>query len=278
MALHGREKVGVLLVNTGTPSAPESKAVKRYLAQFLMDKHIAPMNRFIWWFILHLAILPKRSVASAEKYRKIWTPEGSPLLVTHKALAAALEARLESEGFDAPVRIAMNYGEPPIKKAFREFRELECDRIVVLLGGRVAEQLEFDDISTGASNDLQRATKLAHDMIAKYGMNERIGAVAYDDDSEIFVGRDYERTRSYSEQTAAEIDAEVRKTVDRAYAHCTQILTEHHEKLQEIAQWLLEHETMSRSQFEACMQALPIPEKQEGLLAGEEKTDGAEED
>ena len=148
------------------------------------------------------------------------------------------------------------------------------DRIVVLLGGRVAEQLEFDDISTGASNDLQRATKLAHDMIAKYGMNERIGAVAYDDDSEIFVGRDYERTRSYSEQTAAEIDAEVRKTVDQAYAHCTQILTEHHEKLQEIAQWLLEHETMSRSQFEA----LPIPEKQEGLLAGEEKTDGAEED
>ena len=152
------------------------------------------------------------------------------------------------------------------------------DRIVVLLGGRVAEQLEFDDISTGASNDLQRATKLAHDMIAKYGMNERIGAVAYDDDSEIFVGRDDERTRSYSEQTAAEIDAEVRKTVDQAYAHCTQILTEHHEKLQEIAQWLLEHETMSRSQFEACMQALPIPEKQEGLLAGEEKTDGAEED
>ena len=152
------------------------------------------------------------------------------------------------------------------------------DRIVVLLGGRVAEQLEFDDISTGASNDLQRATKLAHDMIAKYGMNERIGAVAYDDDSEIFVGRDYERTRSYSEQTAAEIDAEVRKTVDQAYAHCTQILTEHHGKLQEIAQWLLEHETMSRSQFEACMQALPIPEKQESLLAGEEKTDGAEED
>lgn len=132
MELHGREKVGVLLVNTGTPSAPEPKAVKRYLAQFLMDKHIAPMNRFIWWFILHLAILPKRSVASAEKYRKIWTPEGSPLLVTHKALAAALEARLESEGFDAPVRIAMSYGEPPIKKALREFRELECDRIVVL--------------------------------------------------------------------------------------------------------------------------------------------------
>ena len=121
------------------------------------------------------------------------------------------------------------------------------DRIVVLLGGRVAEQLEFDDISTGASNDLQRATKLAHDMIAKYGMNERIGAVAYDDDSEIFVGRDYERTRSYSEQTAAEIDAEVRKTVDQAYAHCTQILTEHHEKLQEIAQWLLEHETAASS-------------------------------
>ena len=72
-------KWGVLLVNTGTPLAPEPKAVKRYLAQFLMDKHIAPMNRFIWWFILHLAILPKRSVASAEKYRKTLDPRGLAL-------------------------------------------------------------------------------------------------------------------------------------------------------------------------------------------------------
>ena len=140
------------------------------------------------------------------------------------------------------------------------------EEIVTLLGGRVAEQIVFDDISTGASNDLQRATRLAHDMIAKYGMSDAIGAVSYDNGDEIFVGRDYERTKSYSEQTAGAIDAEMKKVVDAAYARCEQILQENAEKLQAVAEFLLAHETMSRKQFEACMQGAVIPETAESFF------------
>ena len=150
------------------------------------------------------------------------------------------------------------------------------ENIVSLLGGRVAEALEFDDVTTGASSDLQRATHLAHDMIAKYGMSERIGAVSYDNGDEIFVGRDYERTKSYSERTGAEIDAEMKRVIDEAYARCETILKENYEKLKEVAAFLLEHESMSRRQFEACMKNEPIPETAEGFFdAAREDTDQA---
>ena len=150
------------------------------------------------------------------------------------------------------------------------------ENIVSLLGGRVAEALEFGDITTGASNDLQRASRLAHDMIAKYGMSERIGAVSYDNGDEIFVGRDYERTKSYSERTGAEIDAEMKRVIDEAYARCETILKENYEKLKEVAAFLLEHESMSRRQFEACMKNEPIPETAEGFFdATREDTDQA---
>ena len=150
------------------------------------------------------------------------------------------------------------------------------ENIVSLLGGRVAEALEFGDITTGASNDLQRASRLAHDMIAKYGMSERIGAVSYDNGDEIFVGRDYERTKSYSERTGAEIDAEMKRVIDEAYARCETILKENYEKLKEVAAFLLEHESMSRRQFEACMKNEPIPETAEGFFdAAREDTEQA---
>lgn len=140
------------------------------------------------------------------------------------------------------------------------------EQIISLLAGRIAEQLEFDDISTGASNDLQRATRLAHDMIAKYGMSERIGAVSYDNGDEIFVGRDYERTKSYSEKTGGEIDAEMKRVIDEAYSRCTDILKENYDKLTKIAEFLLENEYMSRKQFEACMNGEEIPEKAESFF------------
>lgn len=140
------------------------------------------------------------------------------------------------------------------------------EEIISLLAGRVAEQLEFDDISTGASNDLQRATNLAHDMIAKYGMSERIGAVSFDNGDEVFIGRDYERTKSYSEKTGGEIDAEIKRTIDEAYGRCTEILKEHYDKLTQIASFLLEHENMSRRQFEACMNNEAIPEQAESFF------------
>ena len=141
------------------------------------------------------------------------------------------------------------------------------EEIVALLGGRVAEQLEFKDISTGASNDLQRATALAHDMVARFGMSERIGAVSFDNGGEIFVGRDYERTKSYSEQTGAEIDDEIRREVNEAYTRCTELLTANLDKLDRIAEFLLAHETMSHGQFEACMKGEPIPDEAESFFA-----------
>ena len=141
------------------------------------------------------------------------------------------------------------------------------EEIISLLGGRVAEQLEFSDISTGASNDLQRATSLARDMVARYGMSERIGAVSFDNGGEVFIGRDYERTKPYSEQTGGEIDEEIRREIDNAYHRCTDILSANRDKLTQIAEFLLVHETMSRGQFEACMKGEPIPEEAEDFFS-----------
>lgn len=138
--------------------------------------------------------------------------------------------------------------------------------IVSLLGGRIAEHLQMDDISTGASNDLQRASSIARQMVARYGMSDKLGAVVYDDDGEIFVGRNYEKTHSFSDHTASVIDEEVKATIDRAYAQCSQILTEHSDELLAVADHLLAHEHMSRTQFEACMAGLPIPAEEESLF------------
>ena len=132
--------------------------------------------------------------------------------------------------------------------------------IVALLGGRVAEQIEMDDISTGASSDLSRATSTARDMVAKYGMSAKLGAVVYDDGGEVFIGRDYEKQKSYSERVAGEIDDEIHDLVQEAYGRCTEILEAHREKLVQIAEYLLAHDNMSRAQFEAAMEGRPIPE------------------
>jgi cell division protease FtsH len=135
------------------------------------------------------------------------------------------------------------------------------DRIVSLLGGRVAEDLFLGDISTGASNDIDRASKLARDMVARYGMCERLGTVSYLGDGEVFIGRDYQNTKSYSEKFAGTIDDEVKLLIDKAYAHCKQILTDNEERFNAVVEFLLEHETMSGAQFTACMEGRPIEEQ-----------------
>ena len=127
------------------------------------------------------------------------------------------------------------------------------EEIVGLLGGRVAEALFVGDISVGASNDIDRATKLARDMVARYGMCEKLGTVSYDSGDEIFVGRNYEKTKGYSEKVAGTIDDEVKALIDKAYDHCVSILKADEEKLHQIVQFLLEKETMTGSQFEQCM-------------------------
>ena len=128
------------------------------------------------------------------------------------------------------------------------------ETIVSFLGGRVAEAQKLCDISTGASNDLQRATGIARDMVAKYGMSDSIGPVSYAGGQEVFIGRDYEKTKPYSEQTAGQIDAQVQKIMREAYQRCEQILRDHAERLDKIAGFLMENENMSRAQFETVMQ------------------------
>ncbi len=139
------------------------------------------------------------------------------------------------------------------------------ENIVAFLGGRVAEQLLLDDISTGASNDLQRATGIARDMVSRYGMSARLGPVSYADDGEIFVGRDYEKQKSYSERVAGEIDDEVAEIMQAAYKRCTEILQAHSDQVEEVGAYLLEHDTMSRDQFEAAMAGKPIPQGRGGF-------------
>ena len=134
------------------------------------------------------------------------------------------------------------------------------EMIVGLLGGRVAEELFLKDISTGASNDIDRASKLARDMVARYGMCQKLGTVSYTGGDEIFVGRDYEKTKSYSEKVAGTIDDEVKAIVDKAYAQCAQILERDADKMRIVVEFLMEHETMTGSQFAQCMAGQQITE------------------
>ena len=126
------------------------------------------------------------------------------------------------------------------------------DRIIVMLGGRVAEELTMDDISTGASSDIQRATDIARQMVTKYGMSEAIGPVSYDDGGEVFIGRDFAHSKAYSEKTAADIDAEVKHIMTLQYQKTEQILTENMAVLTRVAEKLLEKETIDGQEFEEC--------------------------
>jgi len=140
------------------------------------------------------------------------------------------------------------------------------EQIVGLLGGRVAEALFLNDISTGASNDIDRASKLARDMVARYGMNEALGTVSYLSGGEVFIGRDYQQTKSYSESVAGTIDREVKLLIDKAYKHCEEILKKDEAKLKAVVDYLMQHETMTGDQFAACMADQEIGEASETAL------------
>ena len=147
----------------------------------------------------------------------------------------------------------------PRDDSFNLTRNQMYEEIVSLLGGRVAEALFLQDISVGASNDIDRASKLARDMVARYGMCEKLGTVSYMGGDEVFIGRDYQTTKGYSEKVAGTIDDEVKLLVDKAYDHCAKLLRENEAKVMEVVEFLLAHETMSGAQFAACMEGNPIP-------------------
>ncbi|WP_397357987.1 ATP-dependent zinc metalloprotease FtsH [Oscillibacter sp.] len=144
---------------------------------------------------------------------------------------------------------------PQEDRSYMSKRYLE-EQIVALLGGRAAESLVLGDISTGAGNDIQRATRIAHKMVATYGMSEKLGTVSFESGhDEVFLGRAMGQGRSYSEQIAAQIDEEVRRIVTAAYDRCEMILREQRSQLDSVANFLLAHETMTRQEFLTVVEA-----------------------
>ena len=132
------------------------------------------------------------------------------------------------------------------------------ESIVVSLGGRVAEEIVFGDVTTGASSDIDRASKLARDMVARYGMCPALGTISYHSNDEVFIGGSYGKTKSYSEKTAGTIDDEVKKLMDRAYDQCHKLLSENLDKLKAVADYLMIHENMNGDQFAACMEGRAV--------------------
>ena len=149
------------------------------------------------------------------------------------------------------------------------------DNLVSMFGGRVAEALALNDISTGASNDLQRATEIVRDMVIKYGMSDSIGPVVYDSgNGEVFLGKDYGHVNNYSEATSARIDAEVEKIMREAYNRTVEILSEHFDKLELVANVLLEKEKISGEDFESLIKNGVLPSSDEQEVSAPENNDG----
>ncbi len=135
------------------------------------------------------------------------------------------------------------------------------EQIIHLLGGRAAEKLTLDDISTGASNDIQRATDIAREMVTKYGFSEKLGPVNYSSSDEVFLGKDFTSKQAYSEETANEIDEEVKAIVEEAYDAAITILEEHIDQLKAVAEGLLEIETLDGEQFRALFNGEKTPKE-----------------
>ena len=159
---------------------------------------------------------------------------------------------------------------PPVEdKSYMSKKGME-EEIVSLLGGRVAEHLIFGDISTGASSDIQRATNMARSMVTRYGMSDKLGPIVYGSEhssDEVFLGRDFNSTQNYSEETAKEIDEEIRRIIDTAYATAEKLLNEHLDKLHFIAEYLVKNEIMDGAQFEAVMSGDPTMEDLDAMVA-----------
>ena len=199
-------------------------------------------------------------VVGAEKKSKVMSDKEKKLTAYHEAGHAILFDKLETQDpvheiSIIPRGMAGGYTMPlPTEDKSYNSRNEMIESIVVDLGGRVAEAIILGDISTGASNDIEKATKTARAMVTKYGMTKELGCINYgSEDGSVFLGRDYGRTQDYSEATAAKIDALVLDIVNKAYERAEQILRENIDKLHEIAAYLMKHEKMGADDFEKVM-------------------------
>ena len=198
----------------------------------------------------------------AEKRSKVMSRKDKEITAYHESGHAILFHVLPQVGPVYSVSIiptgqgAAGYTMPlPEKDEIFNTRSRMLEEITVDLGGRVAEEIQFGDITTGASQDIKQATALAKAMVMKYGMSSKMGLISYDDDSgEVFIGREFEKTRSYSERTADEIDEEVKAIIDQCYRNARSIILEYRDVLNACAELLLEKEKIGREEFEALFE------------------------
>ncbi len=201
-------------------------------------------------------------IAGPEKHSRVIPEQERKLTAFHEAGHAVVMHDLPGQDPVHQITIVprgqaggMTISLPEEDRSYLSKRYME-DEIVALLGGRAAEELMLGDISTGASNDLQRATTIARKMVGTYGMSKRLGHVAFNAGSdEVFIGKSMGHTRPYSEKIAAEMDDEIQQILADGYARCTEILKRQQEKLEAVASFLLEHETMTAEEFESVFQA-----------------------
>ena len=208
---------------------------------------------FIRMDVIHEAML--KVIAGPEKKSRVVPPHAKKLTAYHEAGHAVVIHELKTQDPVHQITIiprgpagGLTISLPEEDRMYQSRKELQ-ERICTCLGGRVAEELVLGDISTGASNDLQTATSIARSMVMKYGMSDRLGAISYDNDQEVFIGRSMSQARAYSEEIAGLIDEEIKALLDTAYARCRQILSENMAALERTAQYLLEFETMSADDF-----------------------------
>jgi len=208
---------------------------------------------FIRMDLVHEAML--KVIAGPEKRSKVVSDKARKLTAYHEAGHAVVIHQLATQDPVHQITIiprgsagGMTISLPEEDKMFQSRQELQ-ERIATCLGGRVAEELVLGDISTGASSDLQTATAIARSMVTKFGMSPRLGAISYDSDQEVFIGRSMSQARSYSEEVAGQIDEEIKRILDHGYRRCREILDAHREQLEVTAQYLLEFETMSAEDF-----------------------------
>ncbi len=199
-------------------------------------------------------------VAGPEKKSKVVTEQEKKLTAYHEAGHAVCTYYCKTQDKVHQVSIiprgmagGYTMSLPEHDRSYRSKTQME-EEIIVLLGGRVAEKLILDDISTGASNDIERATNIARDMVTRYGFSEKLGPMVYGhDNSEVFLGRDYSQGRNYSENVAAEIDAEMRELIEQGYEGAKDILNTNMSQLHIVAQYLIKHEKINGPDFEKLM-------------------------
>ena len=211
-------------------------------------------QRFITMADLHNAMM--KVIAGPEKRSRVVTDHARKLTAYHEAGHAVVIHELKTQDPVHQITIVprgpaggMTISLPAEDKSYLSKKELE-ERIAVCLGGRVAEQIILGDISTGASSDIQKASQISRAMVTKYGMSDKLGTIAYGNESdEIFIGRSMAQARTYSEEVAGLIDQEVKTIVDQAYQRCEEILSRCRRELEITARYLLDHETMDAEVF-----------------------------